>query len=139
MARRIPASAVMTAGLLGLAAIASVASLVVQKHQTQVRAESRAAVLTGGDPTIGRKLFDARGCGACHVVFDDRRATGLVGPPLGKIATRAFLAGRQPNDPAHLIAWVQHPQAVEPGVGMPDVGLSDSEARNIAAYLYTLR
>jgi cytochrome c len=137
--RRIPASAVMTAGLLGLASVASVASLVVKGLQSQARAEGRATVLTGGDPTIGRKVFDARGCGACHAVFDDRRATGLVGPPLGKIATRAFLAGRQPNDPAHLIAWVQHPQAVEPGVGMPEVALSDLEARNIAAYLYTLR
>jgi cytochrome c1 len=63
----------------------------------------------------------------------------LTGPPLAKIATRAFLAGRQPNDPAHMIAWVRRPQAVEQGVGMPNSGLSDQEARDVAVYLYTLR
>jgi cytochrome c len=139
VASRIPARAVMTAALLGLATLASVASLLVQDHQSKAQDASRATVLTGGDPKIGRQLFEGRGCGACHAVSNGRRATGLVGPPLGKIATRAFLAGHQPNDRAHLIAWVQHPQTIEPGVGMPDAGLSDREARDVAAYLYTLR
>jgi cytochrome c len=139
MAPRIPASLMMTVALLGLAAVASGASLVVQKHQSTAADEARAVVLTGGDPKTGRGVFDHRGCGACHAVANDREATGLTGPPLAKIGVRAFLAGRQPNDPGHLIAWVQHPQAIEPGVGMPDPGISDQEARDIAAYLYTLR
>ena len=139
MAPRIPASAIMTAVMLGLAAVASGASLAVQRHQSKTADRARAVVLTGGDPEVGRTLFQARGCGACHALAADRSATGLVGPPLGKIATRAFLAGRQPNDPDHLVAWVQHPQGIEPGGGMPDPGLSDAEARDVAAFLYTLR
>jgi cytochrome c1 len=67
------------------------------------------------------------------------RAVGAVGPPLDKLATRAFLAGTQPNDAAHLEAWIQHPQAVEPGVGMPEMDVSPSESRDLAAYLYTLK
>jgi cytochrome c1 len=66
-------------------------------------------------------------------------ADGQVGPALDKVARRAFLAGDQPNDPTHMIAWVQHPQAMRPGVGMPELGLGDQEARDLAAYLYTLR
>lgn len=34
--------------------------------------------------------------------------------------------------------WVMNPQAVEPGTAMPDLGVSEPEARHIAAYLYTL-
>jgi cytochrome c len=67
------------------------------------------------------------------------RADGLVGPPLDKIATRAFLAGRLANNPANLIRWVRHPQAIEPGNGMPDPPISDQDARDVAADLYTLK
>jgi cytochrome c1 len=35
--------------------------------------------------------------------------------------------------------WIQHPQQVAPGNGMPDLGISDIQARDISAYLYTLR
>lgn len=139
MALRVPASALMVGLLIALGLGASAASLLVQHHQSTKVATERAIVLTRGDPRLGRAAFVQRGCGACHAIPLEDRADGLVGPPLGKIATRAFLAGRQPNDPAHLIAWVQHPQAMKPGVGMPELGLSDAESRNLAAYLYTLR
>ncbi len=139
MALRIPPSLLMTAALLAGATLASGASRLMQREQSKQADMLRAVVLTGGDPLRGKSLFAARGCGACHAVSGDRAATGVVGPPLGKLAPRAFVAGRQPNDPSHLIAWVQHPQTIEPGVGMPDAGLSDQEARDVAAYLYTLR
>jgi cytochrome c len=38
-----------------------------------------------------------------------------------------------------MIRWVQTPQAIDPKGGMPDMGVSDRQARDIAAYLYTLR
>jgi cytochrome c len=32
---------------------------------------------------------------------------------------------------------LRNPQSIEPGTIMPDLGLSESEARDIAAYLYS--
>jgi cytochrome c1 len=37
------------------------------------------------------------------------------------------------------VRWVKNPPAVEPGTAMPDLGLNDGQAYDIAAYLYTLR
>lgn len=35
--------------------------------------------------------------------------------------------------------WIQHPQEVERGTVMPDMGVTDADARDITAFLYTLR
>ena len=44
-----------------------------------------------------------------------------------------------PNDPHHLVRWVMTPQEMKPGTAMPDLGLSEQQARDVAAYLYTLQ
>ena len=41
--------------------------------------------------------------------------------------------------PENMIRWLIDPQAVEPGTAMPNLGMSEADARHIAAYLYTLR
>jgi len=66
-------------------------------------------------------------------------ANGMVGPPLEYFSRRAYIAGEVPNDPEFLIRWIEVPQAIEPGTVMPNLGVSEGQARNIAAYLYTLR
>jgi cytochrome c len=63
----------------------------------------------------------------------------MVGPPLTMFAQRAYIAGQLPNEPDNLIRWIQDPQTVEPGTAMPDLGVDTSTARDMAAYLYTLR
>lgn len=94
----------------------------------------------GGDPKRGRlTLQSGYGCGACHVIPGVPGAIGKVGPPLTDWAERAFIAGNLPNTPENLVRWVRYPQAVEPGTAMPDLGVSEPDARDIAAYLYTLR
>jgi cytochrome c len=136
----LPASLLLVAGLLAAGGAGAIASLSVQRLQSQARHEAIARELTGGgDPRRGSAAFDRYGCGACHRIPDRDLAVGDVGPPLNGIAVRAFLAGSQPNDATHMIAWIQHPQAVEPGVGMPEMGVTTSDARDLAAYLYTLR
>jgi cytochrome c len=62
-----------------------------------------------------------------------------VGPPLGGIASRAYIAGVLPNTPAELIRWIQMPRAVDEHTAMPNTGVTEAEARDIAGYLYTLR
>ena len=95
--------------------------------------------LTGGDPERGRHAALHHGCASCHEIPGVPGARATIGPSLRGLAGRATLAGRYSNSPAALEAWIQHPQALQPGNIMPDVGVSDADARDLAAYLYTLR
>ena len=79
------------------------------------------------------------GCGSCHTIPGIRGANGLVGPPLFWFSRRTFIAGELPNTPQNLVHWVQAPKTVEPATAMPTLGLNDQQARDVAAYLYTLR
>jgi len=98
-----------------------------------------ARAITGGEPERGRQELSEHGCGTCHEIPGVVGATGTVGPSLAKIAERSYLAGRLTNDPAHMMEWIQHPRAVDPETAMPDLGVDWSDARDMAAYLYTLR
>lgn len=95
--------------------------------------------LAGADPTKGRRAIERFGCGSCHSIPGVEGARARVGPPLSGLATRARLAGDLPNTPGNLVRWLENPQEVEPGSVMPDLGVGTREARDIAAYLYTLR
>jgi cytochrome c2 len=101
--------------------------------------ENTARELTGGDPARGEHAIARYGCGACHEIPGIDNATGLIGPSLAKIADRVMLAGQLPNQPDNMIKWIQNPQSAAPGTAMPDMHVSDEDARDIAAYLYTLR
>jgi cytochrome c2 len=35
-----------------------------------------------------------------------------------------------------MVRWLMHPQALIPGTGMPELGMTERDARDIAAYLY---
>jgi cytochrome c2 len=94
---------------------------------------------TGGDPAHGAALIRDYGCGSCHQIPGIAGADGLVGPPLSNIGVRVYLAGMLRNTPDNLTFWLRHPQQVVPGNVMPDMGMTAPDARDIAAYLYTLR
>lgn len=94
--------------------------------------------IPNGNPERGELLIDAYGCGSCHIVPGVRGANGVAGPPLTGFARRAYIAGQLSNTPANLIRWIMDPQQVEPGTAMPDLDVPEAEARDIAAYLYTL-
>ncbi len=101
--------------------------------------ETRIARVVGGEPEIGRRVIAAYECGVCHVIPGVRGAHGIVGPPLTDFGRRQFIGGVVPNEPTMLVRWVQDAPSIAPHTGMPDLGLSDDEARHVAAYLYTLR
>jgi putative membrane protein len=102
-------------------------------------AMNEAEALTGGRVSDGPAAIGKYGCGTCHTIPGVGRATGIVGPPLERIAVRQYLGGHLPNNPDNMMKWIQHPQAIDPQNVMPDVGVSDHDARDIAAFLYTLR
>jgi cytochrome c len=98
-----------------------------------------AHALTGGDPARGRLLARQYGCGSCHTIAGVPGANAKVGPPLAGLIERAYVAGVVPNTPANLMMWIRNPQEVDPRTAMPDLGVGEREARDIAGYLYSLR
>lgn len=97
------------------------------------------SIVVRGDARHGKQVIRSAGCGACHMIPGIHEARGLVGPPLLLFGRRTMIAGELPNSPGNLARWIQHPKSVEPGTAMPDLGLTDDQAQDVAAYLYTLR
>lgn len=98
-----------------------------------------AAAITGGDPARGPALMRKYGCQSCHTIPGVTGADGLVGPPLAGIASRSYIGGVLPNAPDNMLRWIEDPKAVDSLTAMPNTGVTPSDARHIAAYLYTLR
>jgi cytochrome c2 len=118
-------------------ATAAVAGVIADVRDERGDVRTRAALITGGDPKAGEAKFIAYGCGGCHSMENVRKATGMVGPPLDGIALRAIIAGKLANKPENLERWIQDPQSVTPGTAMPRLGVSQRDATDIAAFLYT--
>ncbi|MFN7138289.1 MAG: c-type cytochrome [Limisphaerales bacterium] len=102
-------------------------------------ARKTAAMMTGGDPDRGKTTITQYGCNACHTIPGIAGANALVGPSLDQIASRSYIAGVLENTPENMIQWIQNPPAVAPKTAMPHLNVTEAEARDIAAYLYTLR
>lgn len=95
--------------------------------------------VAGGNADRGKRDIQAFGCGSCHMIPGIDDARGTVGPPLMYFGRRVYIAGEVPNTPALLMQWIQSPQSIEPKTVMPTLGVTESQAQDIAAYLYTLR
>lgn len=135
--RPIPSSLVWLGMLVALAIVTAIVGGVAIYLETKAMARTRAEAITGGRVRAGEHAILRYGCGSCHVVPGISGANGLTGPDLTGIATRATIAGVLPNRPDAMIRWLLHPQAIRPGSGMPEQGLTAADARDIAAYLYT--
>jgi cytochrome c len=99
---------------------------------------SSGGIPTGGDSAAGRRDLYRLGCGSCHTIPGVAGAHGKVGPSLDGIAGHTYVAGQLPNQPANLKRWIQHPHSIHPDSLMPELDLTDAQARDIAAYLYFL-
>lgn len=94
--------------------------------------------VAGADAGTGKRLVTQYQCGTCHVIPDVQGAGGDTGPSLEHVARLSYIAGRIPNRPDNMVAWLRNPPALKPGTIMPAMGISEQEARHMAAYLYTL-
>jgi cytochrome c len=95
-------------------------------------------VPTGGDSVAGGQELYRLGCGSCHAIPGIVGAHGEVGPSLRGIAGHSYIAGQLSNQPSNLERWIKHPHAVHPDSLMPELGVTDAQSRDIAAYLYSL-
>jgi cytochrome c1 len=94
--------------------------------------------MPGGNPQRGLVLIQEYGCDSCHYIPGVPGPPSMVGPPLIAWAERHYIAGVLPNTADNLLLWIRFPQEVEPGTVMPNVGVTEQDARDIGAYLFTL-
>ena len=92
----------------------------------------------GGDAIRGELALSQYQCGACHVIPGIAGARGQVGPPLNAFRLRVYVAGRLPNTPDMLVNFIQDPPSLVADTAMPAVGVTEAQARDMAAYLYRL-
>ena len=130
---------VLLGGLLVLCLAAAV--LVPLALEARAASEHRqwAMAATGGDPAAAPKLMVRNGCAGCHTIPGVPGADARTGPRLDDLARQKFLAGVLPNTPQNLIGWIRDSRGLNPKTAMPSTFIDEQDARDIAAYLYTLR
>ncbi len=114
-------------------------ALIVGCRRGSAMSPQESARVAGGSPERGALALRHYGCATCHTIDGIPGADATVGPALNGIGGRPYIAGVLTNSPGNLIRWIQDPQQIDPLTAMPDVGLTDSAARDIVSYLYTLK
>jgi mono/diheme cytochrome c family protein len=104
-----------------------------------VEASERAGKTEAPDAARGKRAINQHLCVTCHVIPGIVGSNAPVGPPLDGMASRQFIAGVLPNTRENMVRWLREPQAISPHNAMPDLGLTERDAADIAAYLQTLR
>jgi cytochrome c len=140
LARRrvMPASVLVMHSRAGFSLLAVVALAFLCACQDRVAAAIKE---TGGDPHAGAEKVLRYDCVGCHLIPGAGSDTkGLVGAPsLAGIANRNVIAGELANTPENIILLVRNPKLAKPTTSMPDMGVSEQDSKDIAAFLYTLK
>ncbi len=94
-------------------------------------------ISNGGNSANGKKVVDAYGCKGCHVIGDDTRmrtARGFswdIAPELSRAGSKI--------DPDWAFSWIKNPRQYRADARMPNLRLTDQEAKDVVAYLMTLK
>lgn len=102
-----------------------------------------AAELTGADVARGRALVDQRGCGFCHSMSGTPKLANTTPSNMPKapaLKDALLLAPdlaqtRKRFKRSHLVKWLMDPRSVKRDALMPKSGLSEAQARDVAAFL----
>jgi cytochrome c2 len=124
--------------ILLVAAALGVGAAAIARNAERREAVRTAEALTGGNAENGRIALQTFGCSACHAIPGIRLARGKVGPKLEGLRERVYIAGVLPNTAENMIWWIQHPQQVDQKTAMPETGIGPADARDVAAYLYSV-
>ncbi len=106
---------------------------------TACKPQEKAPAPEAGDANHGKQLIGTYGCTTCHIIPGIDGPKGMIGPSLDHVAVRQFIAQTIPNTPKNMSQYIQNPQANNPQNVMPILGVKPDEARDMAAYLYTLK
>lgn len=126
--------AVLSAGLLLLLIVAYAAYWSWRSADDQRWTLS----VTNGNPANAPRIAITNGCAGCHVIAGVPGAQGLVGPSLNGLARRVYIAGELVNTSDNLIHWIRDSRSINPHTAMPSTFISEQDARDLAAYLYSL-
>jgi mono/diheme cytochrome c family protein len=78
---------------------------------------------------LGKQLYSEKyGCNGCHSLNDEG---GLVGPALDRAGFRL--------NPTWIYRWILYPQAMKKHTRMPNLGISEPDAKALTYYLGTLQ
>jgi mono/diheme cytochrome c family protein len=91
------------------------------------------------DAARGKRALLQYACVACHQIPGVTGAEVAVGPPLHGIGSRKVIGGVLDNTPDNMVRWLVAPREHAPGSAMPNLGVTTRDARDMAAYLATLR
>ena len=112
----------------------------VERSGITSRSPASAAISSDAeDLERGKVALQQYACVTCHVIPGIVAAIHPVGPSLQGIGARRYLAGIVPNTRENMVRWLRSPQAIDPGSAMPDLRVSEQDAKAIAAFLDTLR
>ncbi len=90
------------------------------------------AASTAADIAKGRKIYEANGCKACHVVGEDKG--GKTGPELSHVA--------KTRKSDWMSAQVRDPKKFDPKSAMPAYGpdkIDDKQLKTLVAYMSSLK
>jgi cytochrome c2 len=88
----------------------------------------------------GRALITQYGCTMCHIVPGAGGPRGMLGPSLEGLASRPVISlGTVQNTPQNLARFIENPQSLNPQSSMPPAGVTPEDARDITAFLLTLK
>ena len=116
-------------------------ALAASQPEPQKPAAGRSAEPAHGpaDVSRGKTAFHQYACHMCHQAPGISGPQAQVGTPLQGVAQRRYIAGVLENTPENMLLWIQHPQQIKPRSAMPDLGVTARDARDISAFLYTLK
>jgi cytochrome c2 len=128
---------IISAAALALAGCGDELAQLRNSYATTGLDDSRRIV--DGDAGRGRAQLPAHGCSSCHAIPGFKGPAAAVGPPLAGFARRTNIGGTLPNRPQELVRFLMDAPREIPATAMPDLAVTEQEARDIAAFLYTLR
>jgi cytochrome c1 len=123
------------APLMAVLAIGFAGYMAWHEFRRERQRDQFAAAVVSGNPAAAPALMRTYGCAGCHEIRGIRGPGGRIGPPLTKVGERVYLAGMLPDTPDNLVRWIVNPKGVNPQTAMPVTGISEREARDVAAYL----
>lgn len=83
----------------------------------------------------GKAAMPQYACQSCHQIPGIGGGHVQVGPELGEYARRQYIAGYLPNTPENLAYWLRATHQVKPLSAMPELGVTEQDAADMAAYL----
>jgi len=90
-------------------------------------------MFVGGDAGRGKSIFESVGCRACHTLGNDskvreKRGTSYdIAPELTRVGSKV--------SPDWIYDWVRNPRHYNPTTKMPNLRLTDREAKDVTAFL----